>query len=177
MHDSRKTYKHHCKNHMIQNHVQNKVCHTKAHNESRGGSVFVQAGTDEKQGMKFAWPEVMSLHANTMQELKCFDIPITQVHCYISTTYIHQCVYIVTKVTYIDLQDNEEIKAMNGKTVPLVDIFAHSLKYIRELAIKELRNNFDNPGRNVQWILTVPAIWSAAAKQTMRRAASKVRKL
>ena len=65
---------------------------------------------------------------------------------------------------------------MNGKMVPLVDVFAHSLKYIREQAIRELRNNFDNPGRNVQWILTVPAIWSAAAKQTMRRAASKVRK-
>ena len=64
---------------------------------------------------------------------------------------------------------------MNGKTVPLVEVFAHSLKYIREQATKELRKNFDNPGRRVQWILTVPAIWSAAAKQTMRRAASKVR--
>ena len=66
---------------------------------------------------------------------------------------------------------------MNGKTVPLIEVFAHSLKYIREQALKELRNNFDNPGRKVQWILTVPAIWSPAAKQTMRRAARKVRKL
>ena len=66
---------------------------------------------------------------------------------------------------------------MNGKTVPLVDIFAHSLRYIKEQAMKGLRDNLDNPGRKVQWILTVPAIWSAAAKQTMRRAANKVRKL
>ena len=64
---------------------------------------------------------------------------------------------------------------MNGKIVPLIQVFSLSLKYIREQATKGLRKNFDNPGRNIQWIVTVPAIWSAAAKQTMRRAASEVR--
>ena len=64
---------------------------------------------------------------------------------------------------------------MNGKKVSLIKVFELSLKYIKEEAIKWLRKNFDNPGRKIQWIITVPAIWSPAAKQTMRRAASGVR--
>ena len=64
---------------------------------------------------------------------------------------------------------------MNGKKVSLIKVFALSLKCIRETAVKWLRKNFDNPGRKIQWIITVPAIWSPAAKQTMRKAASEVR--
>ena len=63
---------------------------------------------------------------------------------------------------------------MNGKTVSLIKVFALSLKHIREQVFKRLRQNFDNPRRKIQWIITVPAIWSPAAKQTMRRAAREV---
>ena len=67
---------------------------------------------------------------------------------------------------------------MNGKTVPVVEVFAHSLKYIKDSFImKERISNFEKSGWKVYWILTVPAVWSTAAKQTMRRAASKVREL
>ena len=65
---------------------------------------------------------------------------------------------------------------MNGKTVPLIKVFALSLKYIKDKALSGLRKNFNNPGRKIQWIITVPAIWSPAAKQTMRKAAIEVRK-
>ena len=33
---------------------------------------------------------------------------------------------------------------------------------------------FDNPARKILWIITVPAIWSLAAKQIMKEAAQKV---
>ena len=65
---------------------------------------------------------------------------------------------------------------MNGKKVSLIKVFELSLKHIKEEAMKWLRKTFDNPGRKIQWIITVPAIWSPAAKQTMRKAASGVRK-
>ena len=64
---------------------------------------------------------------------------------------------------------------MNGKKVSLIKVFELSLRHIKEEAMKWLRKNFDNPGRKIQWIITVPAIWSPAAKQTMRRAATGVR--
>ena len=63
---------------------------------------------------------------------------------------------------------------MNGKSVPLIDVFVHSLKRIREYALEGLRKNFSNPGRKIQWIITVPAIWTPAAKQFMRKAAVQV---
>lgn len=66
---------------------------------------------------------------------------------------------------------------MNGKAFPLIKVFAHSLKHIRKVAVTWLQKNFDNPGRKIQWIITVPAIWTPAAKQTMRKAAEEVRKL
>ena len=66
---------------------------------------------------------------------------------------------------------------MNGKKVSLIKVFELSLKHIKEQAMKGLRKHFDNPGRKIQWIITVPAIWSPAAKQTMRRAATGVRLL
>ena len=66
---------------------------------------------------------------------------------------------------------------MNGKKISLIKVFELSLKYIKEEAMKGLRKNFDNPGRKVQWIITVPAIWSPAAKQFMRKAATGVRNI
>ena len=64
---------------------------------------------------------------------------------------------------------------MNGKSVSLIDVFVHSLKRIREYALEGLRKNFSNPGRKIQWIITVPAIWTPAAKQFMRKIAVEVR--
>jgi len=50
-----------------------------------------------------------------------------------------------------------------------------TLKYLKETAIKWLDEQFKHPLRKIQWIVTVPAIWSDAAKEMMRKAAEKVK--
>ncbi|XP_045206965.2 heat shock 70 kDa protein 12A-like [Mercenaria mercenaria] len=62
-----------------------------------------------------------------------------------------------------------------GKQFPAKDVFAMSIKYlvddmmliVRQRIFGELRSH------EIHWVLTVPAIWSDAAKQFMREAASK----
>jgi len=50
-----------------------------------------------------------------------------------------------------------------------------TLKYLKDTAIKWLDEQFQYPARKIQWIVTVPAIWSDAAKEIMRKAAVKVK--
>ena len=40
--------------------------------------------------------------------------------------------------------------------------------------LRDIDQLFQHPNRKIQWILTVPAIWSEAAKQIMREAATQV---
>jgi len=50
-----------------------------------------------------------------------------------------------------------------------------TLKYLKDTAIEWMDKMFRNPGQRIQWIVTVPAIWSDAAKEIMRKAAEKVK--
>ena len=68
---------------------------------------------------------------------------------------------------------NLKIKAANGKELPAVDVFAKSLQYLKVITLAKFEE-FDNPARKILWIITVPAIWSLAAKQIMKEAAHKV---
>ena len=65
------------------------------------------------------------------------------------------------------------IKAANGKELPAIDVFATALKYMKGITLAKFEG-FDNPSRKILWIITVPAIWSLAAKQIMKIAAEKV---
>ena len=70
------------------------------------------------------------------------------------------------------------IDAANGQPVKALKVFAHSIKFIRDEALKVLSSETgDNNFRveDIQWVLTVPAIWSPTAKQFMREAAYEVR--
>ena len=51
-----------------------------------------------------------------------------------------------------------------------------ALKYLKDTATLWLDKQVENPARDIQWIVTVPAIWSDAAKEVMRKAAVKVNK-
>ncbi|NWW05370.1 HS12B protein, partial [Oreocharis arfaki] len=67
-----------------------------------------------------------------------------------------------------------ELKASNGKLLPALTVFAESLRYLKEHAlntIKEASFQTVYDREEITWVLTVPAIWSAAAKQFMRLAA------
>ncbi|XP_053373565.1 heat shock 70 kDa protein 12A-like [Mercenaria mercenaria] len=66
------------------------------------------------------------------------------------------------------LKDNE------GKEMAAMDIFTMAIKYIKDKLTEETRlGKTDLEEHEILWVLTVPAIWSDAAKQFMREAAQK----
>jgi len=67
-----------------------------------------------------------------------------------------------------------------------LDVFAKCLEYLKKVATdtvnaRHLRLQRDNPDveamykpSQIQWVITIPAIWSVTAKMFMRKAAYKV---
>lgn len=67
-----------------------------------------------------------------------------------------------------------------------MDVFAKCLGYFKKVATdtvneRHLKSEKDNPDAEVmykpaqiQWVITIPAIWSVTAKEFMRKAAYKV---
>ena len=49
-----------------------------------------------------------------------------------------------------------------------------TLKFLKDTALEWVEKITEHSCRKIQWIVTVPAIWSDAAKDTMRKAAMKV---
>ena len=69
------------------------------------------------------------------------------------------------------------IKAVDGKALLAVVVFSKALEYIKTIVLDYINEQIQHPRRSILWIVTVPAIWSPAAKQIMRTAAEKVRNL
>ena len=70
-----------------------------------------------------------------------------------------------------------KLKAANGKEMNALDVFTSAINFLKEHFLEELsRLDSKNPYdvNDIRWVLTVPAIWSDAAKQFMREAAVKV---
>lgn len=67
-----------------------------------------------------------------------------------------------------------EMEASNGKTLPALMVFAESLRYMKQHALNTVQeasfHTVCDP-QEITWVITVPAIWSAAARQFMRLAA------
>lgn len=77
-----------------------------------------------------------------------------------------------------DLNRTTQLTAANGRKVDALTVFSLSLKYMKDKAVEFVRENTGDRGYNekdIQWVLTVPAIWTPAAKQFMREAAYQVR--
>ncbi|XP_051895417.1 heat shock 70 kDa protein 12B-like [Pristis pectinata] len=72
-----------------------------------------------------------------------------------------------------DLTLETELEAVNGKSMRALHVFAHTLRFFQNQALKELREQFcsDLEEEDVRWVITVPAIWKQPAKQFMREAA------
>lgn len=70
------------------------------------------------------------------------------------------------------------LEASNGKTLPALLVFAESLRYMEQHALNTIQeasfNTVCDP-EEITWVITVPAIWTAAAKQFMRLAAKEVK--
>jgi len=67
-----------------------------------------------------------------------------------------------------------EIKAANNKVLPAHVVISKSFQEMKEMILKSLSEEIGCSVDRVLWIITVPAIWSPAAKQIMREAAAEV---
>ncbi|XP_048860114.1 heat shock 70 kDa protein 12A-like [Brienomyrus brachyistius] len=70
---------------------------------------------------------------------------------------------------------NLMITAANGKPLRALKVFSESLRYLKDHALNTIQGHTSGKkfiSSDVTWVLTVPAIWDAAAKQFMREAAT-----
>jgi hypothetical protein len=64
--------------------------------------------------------------------------------------------------------------SINGKSHSLMDLVVRSLVFLKSFAVEKVTSGFGGdiiPSRDVQWVLTVPAIWNDFGKAFMRKAA------
>lgn len=69
------------------------------------------------------------------------------------------------------------IKDIIGKPMRAMDVFSLCIKHLKDTMIKVMteRKTFDITDTNIEFVITVPAIWGDAAKLFMREAAIDVR--
>ncbi|XP_034020687.1 LOW QUALITY PROTEIN: heat shock 70 kDa protein 12B [Thalassophryne amazonica] len=71
-----------------------------------------------------------------------------------------------------DLTMETELEAVNGRRVRAIEVFAHALRFFREHALKEVKEQSSSMlEEEIRWVITVPAVWRQPAKQFMREAA------
>ena len=59
--------------------------------------------------------------------------------------------------------------------MPALVIFAHAIRYLKDTFMKTIQNRLQNViDTDVNYVLTVPAIWNDMAKRFMREAALEV---
>ncbi|XP_076843640.1 heat shock 70 kDa protein 12B-like isoform X2 [Brachyhypopomus gauderio] len=72
-----------------------------------------------------------------------------------------------------DLTMVTELESVSGQRVRAIQVFAHALRFFREHALKEVKDQSSSvlEWDEVRWVITVPAVWRQPAKQFMREAA------
>ncbi|XP_045203853.2 heat shock 70 kDa protein 12B-like [Mercenaria mercenaria] len=66
------------------------------------------------------------------------------------------------------------LKEQAGKTLPVITVISASIKFLADDMIAELEKRIHGVRRDdIQWVITVPAIWTDQAKFMMREAAVK----
>lgn len=82
-----------------------------------------------------------------------------------------------TDATFQTLNSRTVIRATNGRSVEAKTVFARSISFLKDEAIRVIRQSSGDDHvspEDIQWVLTVPAIWTPGAKQFMRAAAYEV---
>jgi molecular chaperone DnaK (HSP70) len=71
------------------------------------------------------------------------------------------------------LNRNSRVQAVNGNSASALHVLALAIRYLAGRAMQHLRQVCGRPlsPDSVRWVLTVPAVWKAPAKQLMRQAA------
>jgi len=92
----------------------------------------------------------------------------------LTTALTHDHIYFIEYYFLQTINIETTIKAANGRHVKAKTVFAHSIRFLKEEAIKVICQRTGDEyfsGNDIQWVLTVPAIWTPRAKQFMREAA------
>lgn len=79
-----------------------------------------------------------------------------------------------------DISRNSVLRASNGCEINALTVFTYALKYFKTQAMSELQTHSETTKltcNEIQWVITVPAIWSHTAKQFIRESAFKVSSL
>ena len=80
--------------------------------------------------------------------------------------------------TLQDLSKDTTLMASNGAVVKALDLFSVCLAFLGDKAMECINASGQRgktyESRDVQWVVTVPAIWEPTAKEFMREAAYKV---
>ena len=86
---------------------------------------------------------------------------------------LYWCEFVSVVATVQELSRSTEVVATNGAKMPAVVVLAHSLRHFSQQAVREISEQSATPLSNddIRWVVTVPAIWTAAAKQLMRQSA------
>jgi hypothetical protein len=67
------------------------------------------------------------------------------------------------------------IEDVTGKPVPAMKVFGTSIRALmNHMFLMFTERGFEIEPKDIRWVLTVPAIWSDAAKQFMRKSANLV---
>ena len=76
---------------------------------------------------------------------------------------------------YFVSKDGRRVRDANGDGFLVLDLIADYLRELKEYAIKNITSGVTGllEDRQIRWCLTVPAIWTNANKQLMRRAAQR----
>jgi len=102
---------------------------------------------------------------------------------YKPATVVHDIYFCALLSVLQDLCTLFTVTAKNGKKLPAVEVISKLLIFFKneffeeyESFQKKVDKNLPNISR-IMWIITVPAIWSLAAKKIMKNAAAMVRAL
>ncbi|KAI8510870.1 hypothetical protein Bbelb_117860 [Branchiostoma belcheri] len=76
---------------------------------------------------------------------------------------------------HAEVRRDMPLAASNGKTLPALDVFSHALKFLSDHLrdAVTVSTGAEIEAHSIRWVITVPAIWSDAAKHFMREAAYK----
>lgn len=76
---------------------------------------------------------------------------------------------------YFTTQEGERVRDTNGQGFLVLDLIADYLRELKDYALQNITSGVTGllEERQIRWCLTVPAIWTNANKQLMRRAAQK----
>ncbi|XP_033731605.1 heat shock 70 kDa protein 12B-like [Pecten maximus] len=67
------------------------------------------------------------------------------------------------------------LKSVDGKTLPALDVFSAAIGYMKDHLLQKCSTQgLDLLPHDIQWVLTVPAIWDDTAKSFMRKAAEQL---